>query len=300
MAKERVGLVGLGAMGMPIAKNLLRNDYELVVYGRDQERLRAIADAGAVITQSPFESASRVDFFLTCLTDDSAVEEVLFGDAGAAAGLRSGSVFVDLGTSSADLARRVAEILRSKGVEALDAPTSGGDIAAQDGTLTIMVGGPESAFHRSAALFSVLGKRITYMGPSGAGQVAKACNQTIVAATMVGVAEALILGSKSEINLETLVEAMSAGAADCWTLRTRVPRLLSGDRSPGMRAELFLKDLGIVLQTAHSNNISMPLTGMIRELYAAMIARGLGESDNSAIVDVLASLSGYADWDRDI
>lgn len=136
------------------------------------------------------------------------------------------------------------------------------------------------------------------MGQSGAGQVAKACNQTIVAATMVGVAGDLVLASKSGVNLGLLIEAMSAGAAACWTLRTRVPRLIAGDRAPGMRARLFLKDLGIILQTAHSNNISMPLTGMIHELYMAMIARGQGEIDNSVIIDLLASLSGYSDWNN--
>jgi 3-hydroxyisobutyrate dehydrogenase-like beta-hydroxyacid dehydrogenase len=286
-------------MGMPIAMNLLRDGYELAVYGRNPNPLQIIAEAGAKVSQSPFEAASQVDFFLTCLSDDHAVEEVLFGKTGAAAGLRPGSVFIDLGTSSADLARKVAESLREKGVEALDAPTSGGDIAAQNGTLTIMVGGSESAFHRCTALFNVLGRRITYMGPSGAGQVAKACNQTIVAATMVGVAEALVLASKSGIKLELLVEAMSAGAANCWTLTTRIPRLLSGDRSPGMRSRLFLKDLGIILQTARSNNISMPMTSLAREFYAAMIARGLGECDNSAIIDVIANFSGYADWDKE-
>lgn len=285
-------------MGMPIAKNILGGGYGLAVYGRNPERLRMIVEAGAVITRSPFELAGQVDIFLTCLPDDAAVEEVLNGDAGAAAGLRPNSIFVDMGTSSADLARRVAEELRLKGVEALDAPTSGGDIAARDGTLTIMVGGSESAFLQCAELFNVLGRCTTYMGPAGAGQVAKACNQTIVGATMIGAAEALILASKNGINLEHLVAAMSAGAANCWTLQTRIPRLLSGDRSPGMRSRLFLKDLGIVLQTARSANISMPLTSVVRELYAAMIARGLGECDNSAIVDVLASFSDYAEWDK--
>jgi 2-hydroxy-3-oxopropionate reductase len=294
--KERVGLVGLGSMGMPIAKNLLRSGYEVEVCGRNLERLRMVADAGAVISASPFELAEKVDIFVTCLPDDIAVEEVLLGNKGAITGLRPGSIFVDMGTSSASLARRLADILTPKGVESLDAPTSGGDLAAMDGTLTIMVGGSEEAFFRCSAFFNVLGQRVTYMGPAGAGQVSKACNQTIVGATMVGVAEALTLASKNGIDLERLVEAMSAGAASCWVLNTRIPRLLSGDRSPGMRSRLFLKDLGIILQTARSNNIPMPLTSTVHELYVAMVARGLGDCDNSAIVDVLASLSQNEDW----
>lgn len=297
MTKDRIGLVGIGAMGMPIAMNLLNNEYDVSVYGRNPERLKAIEGAGAKIANSPLELADGVDLFITCLPDDRAVNEVLNGDRGAKATLRPGAIFVDMGTSSADLAREVHEILRLKDVQALDAPTSGGDIAAKDGTLTIMVGGPECAFARCLSVFEVIGKRITYFGPAGSGQIAKACNQTIVAATMVGVAEALILAGKNGIELERLVGAMVEGAANCWTLRARIPRLLAGDRSPGMRSQLFLKDLEIVLQTARSTNIPMPLTSTVRELYSSMVAQGLGNYDNSAIVEVLAKLGGDAEWE---
>jgi 2-hydroxy-3-oxopropionate reductase len=198
---------------------------------------------------------------------------------------------VDNSTIKPETARNIANVLLENGVAALDAPVSGGDIGAKAGTLAIMVGGSRDAYERVLPIFNAMGKTITYVGESGAGQVAKACNQIMVAAQMTGLAELLILAQKSGVDPRNVVEAIRGGAAQCWSLDVKPQRLFAGERTPGFKAYMMHKDLGIVLDTARTYGVPLPATGLHTQLYEAMLQMGMRDLDNSAVVGVLEKLA---------
>lgn len=287
----KIGYIGLGLMGMPMAHNLLKAGYEVVVYNRSRAKMDTLVQEGAVAAFSPHEVASRCDVVFTNLPDSPDVEQVVLGENGLIHAQKAGLVIIDNSTIKPETARYIAERLAEVGQFFLDAPVSGGDVGAIAGTLTIMVGGEETAFQKILPLLQVLGKKITYIGASGAGQIAKACNQIMVAAQMTAMAEALVLAQKSGVDPARVVEAIREGAARCWALDTKPPRLLQRELSPGFKSHMQLKDLNIVLETGKAEGIQLPLTAVSQQLYHLMQMAGAGELDNSAVLLMVEALA---------
>ena len=287
----KVGYIGLGLMGKPIARNILIAGFPLVVHNRSREKVDELVREGAIPAFSPAEVASQVDVVFTNLPDSPDVEQVVLGENGILQGGKSGLIFVDNSSIKPGIARHIAKELLSKGILALDAPVSGGDIGAINGTLTIMVGGPEEALAIVKPIFEIIGKTITHIGDSGTGQIAKAANQIMVAAQMVAMGELLIFAQKTGANPVKVIEAIRGGAAQCWTLDVKPPRLFSGNRQPGFKASMQSKDLNIVMETAKEYGIPLPSCAIDQQLYQSMLQNKMGELDNSAIISIFESLS---------
>ena len=288
----RVGYIGLGLMGKSIARNILKAGFPLVVHNRSQAAVDELASEGAKRSGSPAEVAAQVDVVFTNLPDSPDVEKVVLGEKGIIEGAHEGLVFVDNSSIKPATARTIAEKLIAKGTLALDAPVSGGDIGARNGTLTIMVGGPAEAVEKVMSIFQAIGKTVTHVGESGAGQVAKAANQIMVAAQMTAMGELLIFARKAGVSPQKVVEAIKAGAAQCWTLDVKPPRLFAGNRNPGFKAYMQLKDMRIIMETAREYDIPLPAATENTKLFQQMIDLGLGGLDNSAVVGVIEHLAG--------
>jgi 2-hydroxy-3-oxopropionate reductase len=287
----KVGYIGLGIMGASIARNLMKAGHQLVVHNRSQRIVQELVSEGAQAASSPKEVAAQVEFVFTNLPDSPDVEKVVLGPNGIIEGAHDGLIYIDNSTIKPETARMLAEKLAAAGIAALDAPVSGGDVGARNGTLTIMVGGPRDAFDKAAPLFEAMGKAWVLVGDSGAGQIAKACNQIIVGAQMVALAEALITAQKAGVDPSKMVEAIKGGAAQMWTLDVKPPRLFAGNRSPGFKAYMQHKDLGIVMDTGKTYGIPLPMTAVIQQLFTAMLEMGNRELDNSAIISVYEQLA---------
>ena len=287
-----VGYIGLGLMGKSIARNILKAGFPLVVHNRSHGAVEELIAEGATPANSPKEVAEQVDVVFTNLPDTPDVEKVVLGENGILEGAHDGLIYVDNSTIKPASARRISEKLAKKKVFALDAPVSGGDIGARNGTLTIMVGGEASALEKVMPIFHAMGKIVTHVGDSGAGQVAKAANQIMVAAQMVAMGELLVFSKKAGVDPRKVVEAIKGGAAQCWTLDVKPPRLFEGNRNPGFKAYMQLKDLKIILDTAQEYDI--PISGTIENtnLFQQMIDAGMGELDNSAVVGVIEGKAG--------
>lgn len=288
----RVGYIGLGLMGAPMARNLLKNGHQLVVHNRSQAVVQELVAEGAIKAHSPRQVAEQVDVVFTNLPDSPDVEMVVLGKEGIVEGAHEGLIWVDNSTIKPETARELAKKLAAHGIAALDAPVSGGQIGAIAGTLTIMVGGDYSAFERVMPLLEAIGKTITYIGEAGAGQIAKVANQIIVGGTMVAMAEALVLAQKSGVDPAKVVQAISKGAAQCWSLDVKPAKLFSRDLSPGFKAHMQAKDLKICVDTGRTYAVPLYLTAAAHQMYEAMVAMGNGELDNSAVITVLEALSG--------
>ena len=288
----KVGYIGLGLMGKSIARNILKADFPLVVHNRSRAAVDELVAEGAMGASSPREVAGQVDVVFTNLPDTPDVEKVVLGEDSILAGAHEGLIYVDNSTIKPAAARRIAEKLAEKQVLALDAPVSGGDIGAKNGTLTIMVGGDASALEKVMPVFLAMGKTVTHVGEAGAGQVAKAANQIMVAAQMVAMGELLVFSRKAGVDPRKVVEAIKGGAAQCWTLDVKPPRLFDGNRNPGFKAHMQLKDLKIILDTAQEYDI--PISGTVENarFFQAMIDSGMGELDNSAVVGVIEEKAG--------
>ena len=289
---KRVGYIGLGLMGKPIASNLLKAGFELSVHNRSQASVQELVSLGASEAGSPAQVAEASEMVITNLPDSSDVEQVVLGQEGVLVGAADGMIFADNSTIKPETARGISHALAEKGVSALDAPVSGGDVGAKAGTLAIMVGGPRQAFDRALPVFEAMGQAITYVGESGAGQVAKACNQIMVTAQMVAMGELLLLAQRAGVSPAKVVEAIQGGAAQCWALDMKPQRLFAGERGPGFKAYMMHKDLGIVLDTARSYGMPLPATANHMQLYEAMLQLGMRDLDNSAVVGVLETLVG--------
>ena len=288
----KVGYIGLGLMGKSIARNILKAGFPLVVHNRSRAAVDELITEGATAANSPKEVAEQVDVVFTNLPDTPDVEKVVLGENGIIEGAHDGLIYIDNSTIKPVSARRIAEKLAEKNVFALDAPVSGGDIGAKNGTLTIMVGGDASALENVMPVFMAMGKTVTLVGDAGAGQVAKAANQIMVAAQMVAMGELLIFSKKAGVDPRKVVDAIKGGAAQCWTLDVKPPRLFNGNRSPGFKAHMQLKDLKIILDTAQEYDI--PISGTVEnaKLFQEMIDSGMGELDNSAVVGVIEAKAG--------
>jgi 2-hydroxy-3-oxopropionate reductase len=290
--KLKVGYIGLGIMGKSMARNILKAGYLLVVHNRSREAVDELVNEGAQEAFSPAEVAERVDIVFTNLPDTPDVELVALGPEGIIESARDGLIFVDNSTIKPTSSRYISEKLGERGVLCLDAPVSGGDIGAQQGTLAIMIGGSTKALEKVRPILNVIGKKITHVGGTGAGQIAKAANQVMVAAQMVAMGELLILSQKAGADPRKVIEAIQGGAAQCWTLDVKPSRLFSGNRQPGFKAYMQAKDLSIVMDTAREYGIPMPSAGVHTHLYNAMLQMGMSELDNSAIIGVIESLAG--------
>ena len=291
LPKMRVGFIGLGLMGKPMAGHLLKAGYPLTVHNRSRAAVDELAAQGAHAASTPREAAANGDVIITMLPDSPDVEAVINGPDGILAGARSGLIHVDMSTIAVTTTRRIAVREAEHGVIHVDAPVSGGEVGAQNAALTIMVGGDENAVLAVEPIFKVLGKRLTHIGPIGCGQVAKACNQIMVAAQMVAQGELLIMAQKAGADPEKVVEAIKGGAAQCWTLDNKPQRLFAGNRTPGFKASMQYKDLNIVMEMARTYGVPLPSTAANTQVFNAMIANGLGHQDNSAVIGVIEQLA---------
>jgi 2-hydroxy-3-oxopropionate reductase len=285
---EKIGFIGLGIMGKPMAKNLMEAGYELVVHNRSPEKAEELAEEGdATAAGSPREVAAACDIVITMLPDSPDVEAVVAGESGVLEGIRDGALLVDMSTISPVVTEELSEKVREQGASMLDAPVSGGDVGAIEGALSIMVGGSEEDFERARPLFDVMGKATTHVGPIGAGQVVKACNQIVVALTIEAVSEALVLGSKGGVAPEKLVEALSGGLAGSAVMEAKKEKFFSHDFEPGFRIELHHKDLGIALAAGREYGVSLPVTAIVDQMLEASKAKGRGDRDHSALLTLL-------------
>jgi 2-hydroxy-3-oxopropionate reductase len=287
-----VGYIGLGLMGKSIARNIRKAGFPLVVHNRSRNAVEELVAEGAKAAGSPAEVAAQVDVVFTSLPDTPDVENVVLGERGILAGAPAGLIWVDNSTIKPAAARSLAAQLASQGVFSLDAPVSGGEIGARNGTLAIMVGGPAQALEKVMPIFQAMGQTITHVGAAGAGQVAKAANQIMAAAQMVAMAELLIFSQKAGVDPQKVVQAIQGGAAQCWTLDVKPPRLFSGNRNPGFKAHMQAKDLDIILETAREYGIPLPSAAIDAQLYHAMLQNGMGELDNSAVIGIIEELAG--------
>lgn len=292
MSKTTIGFIGLGIMGKPMARNLMKAGYSLVVHNRSRGPVDELAAEGAIPAHTPKEVADKSDVVITMLPDSPDVELVVAGPDGVLSGAHEGLIFIDMSTIAPTVAVTLAQKAASLGVEMLDAPVSGGDIGAIQGTLSIMVGGKEEVFQRCLPIFQAMGKNISYVGESGAGQTVKVCNQIVVAGTLAAMSEALVLGTKAGVDPAVIVQAISGGAARCWALEVRAPHVIRGTFVPGFKSKLHYKDLGIATQTGRDYNVPLPVTSLVREFFAALLAKGRGEMDHSAIITVIEDLAG--------
>lgn len=288
----KVGYIGLGLMGKSIARNILKAGFPLVIHNRSRTAVDELVSEGAIYADRPAAVAAQVEVVFTNLPDTPDVEQVVLGKEGIIEGAHPGLIYVDNSTIKPASARRISERLKEKDVFALDAPVSGGDIGAKNGTLTIMVGGEVEALEKVMPVFLAMGRTITHVGAAGAGQVAKAANQIMVAAQMVAMGELLVFSKKAGVDPRKVVEAIRGGAAQCWTLDVKPPRLFEGNRSPGFKAYMQLKDMKIIMETAREYDI--PISGTVENsrLFQQMIDLGMGGLDNSAVVGVIERLAG--------
>ncbi len=292
MTKTRVGFIGLGIMGRPMALNLVKAGFPLTVHSRSSGPVDELVAAGAMGVPSPSAVASAAQVVVTMLPDTQDVQEVLLGDRGVRAGARPGAVVIDMSTIAPLAAGRFSEELAAEGVSFLDAPVSGGEKGAVEGTLSIMVGGPAEAFERVLPVMRAMGTSIVHVGPAGAGQIAKACNQLVVGATIEAVAEALVLAAKAGVDPSKVREALLGGFAASRILEVHGQRMLDGDFRPGFRARLHRKDVGIVLETARQLGVPVPVLELVADALERLVADGGGDLDHSALVSLLERESG--------
>ncbi|MEX2144041.1 MAG: NAD(P)-dependent oxidoreductase [Anaerolineales bacterium] len=288
----RLGFIGLGLMGKPMAGHLLRAGFPLAVHNRSQAAVTELVAAGATEASTSEEVAAAADLVFTCLPDSPDVENVLLGPQGILAGAHPGLIVVDHSTILPATARKLADALASHGLHFLDAPVSGGQLGAEKGTLTIMVGGDANALESARPAMRSYSSTITHIGASGAGQVAKCCNQIMVAAQMSALAELLIFARKADVDPRKVIQAIRSGAAQCWTLDNKPDRLFAGNRQPGFKATMQAKDLGIVMHTADELGLPLPATTITNDLYQRMLELEMGDLDNSAVVGVIEDLAG--------
>ena len=291
MSKPQIGFIGLGIMGRPMARNLLKAGYPLVVHNRSREPVQELVAAGAEEAFTPQEIAQRSQVIITMLPDSPDVELVALGPDGLIAGASEGDIYVDMSTIAPRIAVKVAAAMAEKGVRCLDAPVSGGDVGAINATLSIMVGGDAETFHEVRPIFEALGKTIVLCGPNGAGQTVKACNQIQVALNIVGMAEALVLGAKAGVDPAIIVQVLSGGYAQSRVMDARGARVIRGDFQPGFRSRFHFKDLNIIMQTGNDYRVPLPVTSLVHELFAAMQAAGRGDLDHTGVITVLEDLA---------
>lgn len=288
----RVGFIGLGIMGLPMASNLLKAGFPVVAHSRTRNKVDALVARGAVAGSSPRDVAARCDVVITMLPDTPDVRQGLLGPGGVIEGAHDGLIVIDMSTISPAATREIAAALDAQGIRMLDAPVSGGESGAIAGTLSIMAGGDESVFDQCRPVFAAMGTRVTYIGSHGHGQIAKLCNQVVGVLTLEAVAEGVVLARKAGVDVQRVIEALSGGAADSWMLRHQAPRMLAGDFAPGFFVHLQQKDLRLVMELAGALSVPLPGTALVHQLFSALEAAGGGKLGTQALVQALERLAG--------
>ncbi len=291
--RTRIGLVGLGIMGRPMARNLLNAGHPLVVHDINRDAVAELAAAGAEPAASAREVAATTDVLITMLPDSPEVRDAYAGPGGAFEAIRPGWLAIDMSSISPRVARELAERAGAGGAMMLDAPVSGGDKGAIAGTLSIMVGGSEEAFDRAQPIFEVLGKTIVHVGPAGAGQVVKVCNQVVVAVVIEALSEALVLGAKAGVEPDRILDVLQGGLAATKVAELRRTNMLEGKFNPGFRIRLHLKDLRNALDLAREIGVTLPATADVEQLMVAARTAGRGEYDHSGLLTVIEDLAHY-------
>jgi 3-hydroxyisobutyrate dehydrogenase len=291
MRSPIIGFIGTGIMGLPMARNLLRAGFAVRAFNRTRAKAERLIADGATVVDSAAAAADGADVVVSIVTDSPDVEAVYLGANGVASAARLPALAIDMSTISPAVERRIAEALAAKGCQYLDAPVSGGDKGAIAGTLSIMVGGPAEAFTRAEPIFRAMGKTIVHCGASGAGQVTKLCNQILVSLSLLGVAEAVTIARKADLDVDKMLQAVSSGAAKSWQLENLGPKMRDGDFAPGFMIDLLQKDLRLVLELARQITTSLPGTAIVNQLFTANQAAGEGREGTQALVKTIERLS---------
>lgn len=290
---ERIGFIGLGIMGRSMARNLLKAGFDLRVWNRTAKRMDELAEAGAATAANPADLAAQSDLIITCVSDTPDVEAVILGQNGVIHGARAGALVIDMSTISPQATREIAAQLAARGLEMLDAPVSGGSEGAARGTLSIMVGGAAEQVERAMPVFQAMGKTITHVGGSGAGQIVKLVNQILVVGNALAMSEALLFAQAGGVDLHKAFDAVSQGAGGSWMLSNRGPQILARDWRPGFTVDLQQKDVRLVLAAADQLGVPVLLSSLVSNLYRTLQARGLGAEGNHALIKALEQLAGF-------
>jgi 3-hydroxyisobutyrate dehydrogenase len=291
----RIGWIGTGVMGSSMCLHMLRAGYPVQVHNRTREKAQPLLDEGATWADAPAEAARGSEMVFAIVGFPADVREVFLGQEGVLAGAEPGSVVVDMTTSEPLLAEEIYQAAKERGVAAIDAPVSGGDVGARNGTLSIMVGGDEEAVERVRPLFELMGETVVHQGGPGSGQHTKMVNQILIATGMIGVCEALLYAYRAGLDLETVMQSVSGGAAGSWSLSNYGPRMLRGDFEPGFFVQHFVKDMGIALRESERMKLALPGLALAHQLYVALQAQGGGRQGTQALIQALATLSDV-DW----
>ncbi|HAA2267269.1 oxidoreductase [Listeria monocytogenes] len=281
---EKIGFVGTGVMGSSMAGHLLEAGYEVLVYTRTKTKAEDLLEKGALWIKTPGELANKVDILISMVGYPKDVEELYLGENGFLENLAVGTVAIDMTTSSPALAKKMAEFGREKGIGVLDAPVSGGDIGAKNGTLAIMVGGSEDVFLKMKPIFDILGSSVILQGDAGAGQHTKMVNQIAIASNMIGVTEAIIYAEAAGLNPSSVLDSISGGAAGSWSLANLIPRVLKDDFSPGFFIKHFIKDMGIAISEAKQMGLELPGLTLAEKMYQTLAEQGLSEEGTQALI----------------
>ncbi|HBI6320606.1 TPA: NAD(P)-dependent oxidoreductase [Listeria monocytogenes] len=281
---EKIGFVGTGVMGSSMAGHLLEAGYEVLVYTRTKTKAEDLLEKGALWIKTPGELANKVDILISMVGYPKDVEELYLGENGFLENLAVGTVAIDMTTSSPALAKKMAEFGREKGIGVLDAPVSGGDIGAKNGTLAIMVGGSEDVFLKVKPIFDILGSSVILQGDAGAGQHTKMVNQIAIASSMIGVTEAIIYAEAAGLNPSSVLDSISGGAAGSWSLANLIPRVLKDDFSPGFFIKHFIKDMGIAISEAKQMGLELPGLTLAEKMYQTLAEQGLSEEGTQALI----------------
>jgi len=288
----KIGFIGMGTMGAPMALNVLGAGHEVTVHNRTREKEEAVAAEGAGRAATPKEAAQGADVVITNVSDTPDVEAIVLGEDGAIHGMKEGSVLIDVSTISPIATKQIAEKLSEKGISMLDAPVSGGSEGAEKGTLSIMVGGDKNVFERMLPILEAMGSSVTLVGPIGSGQITKAINQTIIAGTYAAVAEGMAIGLAAGIDIEAAYNAVKGGAAGSWVLTNRAHNMINNEYPLGFRTRLHRKDLGIALETARDLGVPIPVAAYVEQIETSLVKRGLGDEDVSNVARIVREQAG--------
>ena len=291
MKDKKIGWIGTGLMGNPMAKHLINAGYKLNVFNRSRLKAETLTELGATWFDTPADIAANSEVIITMIGFPKDVEEVYFGEQGILEKVKPGTILIDMTTTRPSLAIKISEEAAKAGADFIDAPVSGGQVGAINGTLSIMTGGEKEVVDSLIPLFEVFGRNVIYQGKAGAGQHTKMCNQITIAGTMIGVCEGLIYGAKAGLDLNVMLASISKGAAACWTLDVLAPKIVNGDYSPGFSVDNFVKDLGIALEEAEAMRLSLPGLALVKQLYMSILAMGNGALGTQSLYIVLRKLA---------
>ncbi|MDP2966243.1 MAG: 2-hydroxy-3-oxopropionate reductase [Pelolinea sp.] len=289
--KLKIGFIGLGIMGHHMSGHLLEAGFEVAVYDIVKPAVEEMVSKGAKACASCKEIAQVSDVVISMVPDSPDVEKVALGEGGLIEAARKGLIYIDMSTIAPKTSIKVAEELGKKGISCLDAPVSGGETGAKNAALSIMVGGSKELFDQMLPIFEVMGKTVTLCGANGAGQTVKACNQIQVAMNFIGMAEALVLGTKAGVDPAIIIKVLSGGYAQTRVMEVRGPKIIKGEFEPGFKSRFHYKDLNIIMDTARALNVPLPATAVAHELFSAMMASGRGELDHSAVINIIEDLA---------